>query len=114
VLGVMQGDAPSSIQQTGGRRRPRLASDIRRQGRQGRMSLIQIADFDVSGRSSLTYAQGHSWLLHHTPLMHGDTASPTNAREQAWSQETVTTCQSRGPRGRAELVATGMQSNPQS
>ena len=67
--GVLQGDAPSSVQQTGGRRRPRLASDVRRQGRQGRVSLIQIADFDVSGLASLTCAQGQPWLLQHLPLL---------------------------------------------
>lgn len=51
TLAAMQGDVPTKPgQQTGGRRRPRLASDVRRQGRQGRISLIQIADFDVSAR----------------------------------------------------------------
>jgi hypothetical protein len=55
-LGCLQGDAPTAGQQTGGRRRPRLASDVRRQGRQGRMSLIQIADFDVSDTSQVLRA----------------------------------------------------------
>lgn len=42
-----QGDSMSPEKLTGGRRAARRASDVRRQGRQGHASLVQIADFDV-------------------------------------------------------------------